>query len=104
MPLIEHQNVKSRLYNMFLKVEMARSHVRQVAITNAAGGRRSVQLPSAPSWRAPAAFDVANDAIRHSAAMVCAVNIGEKIFRDARASLIADGENSMLAIMAASRL
>lgn len=107
VPLIEHQNVKSRLYNMFLKVEMARSHVRQVAITNATqeGGVAFQHAVSAKLAGTHAAFDVANDAIQAFGGYgLCREYPVEKIFRDARASLIADGENSMLAIMAASRL
>ncbi|MEH6551699.1 MAG: acyl-CoA dehydrogenase family protein [Pseudomonadales bacterium] len=107
VPIIQHQNVKSRLYGMFLKVEMARSHVRQVAISNATqeGGVPFQYATGAKLAATQAAFDVANDAIQSFGGYgLCREYPVEKLFRDARASLIEDGENSMLAIMAASRL
>jgi alkylation response protein AidB-like acyl-CoA dehydrogenase len=107
VPIIEHQNVKSRLFSMFLKVETARSHVRQVAISNATreGGVPFQYAVSAKLAATQSSFDVANEAIQSLGGYgLCREYPIEKIFRDARASLIADGENSMLAIMAASRL
>lgn len=107
VPIIEHQNIKSRLYNMFLQVEMARSHVRQVAITNATqeGGVPFQYAVSAKLAGTQASFDVASEAIQVFGGYgLCREYPVEKLFRDGRAALIADGENSMLAIMAASRL
>jgi alkylation response protein AidB-like acyl-CoA dehydrogenase len=107
VPIIQHQNVKNRIFGMFQKVEAARSHVRRVAIADAAlpGGVPFQYAASAKVLATQTAFEVAHDAIQ-----VLGGNgltheyLAEKLFRDARASLIEDGENSMLGLMAASRL
>ena len=51
------------------------------------------------------AFEIAHDAIQTLGGNgLTHEYLAEKLFRDARASLIEDGENSMLGLMAASRL
>jgi alkylation response protein AidB-like acyl-CoA dehydrogenase len=63
------------------------------------------QAASAKVFVTQSAFEVASDAIQTFGAYgLCREYPIEKVFRDARASTIEDGENSMLAIMAASRL
>ncbi len=104
--IIEHQNVKSRLFRMFTQLESARSHIRRVAIAEATieGGVPFQYAASAKVLSTQAAFDIASDAIQLFGGNGLTREYPvEKIFRDARASLIEDGENSMLGLMAASR-
>lgn len=107
VPIIEHQSVKNRLFQMFMQLESARSHVRRVAIAEATvpGGVPFQYAASAKILATQTAFNLANDAIQLFGGNGLAREYPvEKLFRDARASLIEDGENSMLGLMAASRL
>lgn len=98
--IIRHQDVQRRLFHMARQVELARAMARRAAIYNS-------QIP-VPALQASimakvtgtrAAFDVASDAIQMLGGngVTNAYPI-EKIFRDARSSMIEDGCNEMLAI------
>lgn len=106
-PILQHQNVKSRIFAMFQKTEAARALVRRVAIADAtlAGGVPFQYAASVKVFATQAAFEVAHDAIQVLGGNgLSREYLAEKLFRDARAALIEDGENSMLGLMAASRL
>ncbi|MCG3171545.1 MAG: Cyclohex-1-ene-1-carbonyl-CoA dehydrogenase [Pseudomonadales bacterium] len=106
-PIIQHQNVKNRLFSMFQKVETARALARRVAIADAtqAGGVPFQYAAASKVYATQAAFEVAHDAIQTLGGNgLTHEYLAEKLFRDARSSLIEDGENSMLGLMAASRL
>jgi len=106
-PIIQHQNVKNRIFGMFQKVEAARALVRRVAMADAAlpGGVPFQYAASTKVFATQTAFEVAHDAIQVLGGNGLTREYpAEKLFRDARASLIEDGENSMLGLMAASRL
>ncbi len=105
VPIIQHQSVKARLFQMFMKLESTRSFVRQIAMTN------SVRMGTIPFQYASAskvlatqtAFELASEAIQMFGGNgLCREYPVEKIFRDARAGLIEDGENNMLGIVAAN--
>lgn len=105
VPIIQHQSVKTRLFNMFMKLESTRSHVRQVAIANYQRmGMIPFQYAAASKILATqTAFELASEAIQMFGGNgLCREYPVEKIFRDARAGLIEDGENNMLAIIAAN--
>ncbi len=105
--IIEHQNVKNRLFQMFMKLESARSHVRRVAIAEASieGGVPFQYAASAKVLATQTAFEIASDAVQLFGGNGLTREYPvEKIFRDARASTIEDGENSLLGLMAAARL
>ncbi|MBK6401976.1 MAG: acyl-CoA/acyl-ACP dehydrogenase [Rhodocyclaceae bacterium] len=107
VPIIQHQAVKVRLFDMFRKVEAARSHARRVAVANAVkpGGVPFQHAVSVKVLCTQTAFEVASDALQLFGGNGLTKEYPiEKLFRDARASLIEDGENGMLGIMAASRL
>lgn len=107
VPIIQHQAVKLRLFNMFQKVEVARSHARRVAVANAVkpGGVPFQHATSVKILCTQTAFEVASDALQLFGGNGLTREYPiEKLFRDARASLIEDGENGMLALMAGSRL
>lgn len=107
VPIIQHQAVKLRLFEMFRKVEAARSHARRVAVANAVkpGGIPFQYATSVKIQCTQTAFEVASDAIQIFGGNGLTREYPvEKLFRDARSSLIEDGENTMLALMGAARL
>lgn len=105
VPIIQHQNVKARMFRMFSRVEAARSLARRVAIEAAVSDIPFQYAAASKIFCTQTAFEVANDAVQIFGGNGLAREYPvEKLFRDARASLIEDGENDFLALMAASRL
>jgi alkylation response protein AidB-like acyl-CoA dehydrogenase len=109
-PIIEHQNIKLKLFDMFAGVEAARALSRQVMVYNfqqiAEAKPPALEYSVASKvFCTETAFRVASQAIQifggNGLSREYAV---EKLFRDARASMIQDGINETLAIGAASRL
>jgi len=109
-PIIEHQNVKLKLFEMFTSVEAARSLSRRVWMYNSTQ-RRNLQ-PQAIEYSIASkilstetAFRVASQAIQiFGGNGLTREYVIEKIFRDARAALIEDGVNESLALLGAGRL
>lgn len=106
-PIFEHQNIKLKLMKMFAMVEAARANARRMAIYN----RINLMTPSvahavaAKCLSTETAFTVASEAMQIFGGYGLAKEfIIEKIFRDARASMIEDGVNEALAIRAAEFL
>ena len=105
-PICEHQLVQIKLFDMFIKVESARALSRAVMIHNATA------LPPATYYSIAAkvyctnvAFEVASDAVQLFGGMGLSKElIVEKLFRDARASMIEDGCNEVLSLAAARQL
>jgi len=100
-PIFDHQNIKLKLFKMYKMVEAARSLARRTALHNA------VSAPSAPPAVASkvlsteTAFEVASEAIQIFGGNGLSKEYCiEKIFRDARASMIEDGVNESLALAA----
>ena len=105
VPIIRHQSVKARLFRMFTKVEAARSLARRVAVEAAASDIPFQHAAASKIFCTQTAFDVASDAVQIFGGNGLSREYPvEKLFRDARASLIEDGENDFLGLMAASRL
>ncbi len=107
VPIIEHQNVKLKLFNMFQMVEAARCLNRAVSRYN----REKMPLGSMKHAIASkilsteTAFKVASEAITIFGGYGLAKEYPvEKMFRDARASMIEDGVNEVLAIGGAEDL
>ena len=98
--IIRHQNVKYRLFHMFRKVEAARALVRRVAEYNATASRPALQGSIASKVNATqAAFEVASEALQiFGGNGLTREYPAEKLLRDARACLIADGCNEVLAM------
>jgi len=104
--ICEHQLVQDRLFRMFRKVEAARALSRAASIYN-----RST-VPPATEYSIAAkvestqtAFDVASDAIQLMGGYGLSQEFHvEKLFRDARASMIEDGANEVLGLAAARRI
>jgi acyl-CoA dehydrogenase len=100
LPIIRHQSVASRLFHMFRKVEAARALAHRVVHYNFTAPQPSLHAAmTAKVTATQTAFEVANDALQ----IFCGNGLTreypiEKIWRDARASLIEDGCNEVLAI------
>jgi len=102
VPIVQHQAVAMKLFHMHRKVEASRALARRVSIFNA-----TAAVPSLPSAMAAkitgtqTAFEVTHDAVQlfGGNGMTREYPV-EKLFRDARASLIEDGCNDLLALKA----
>jgi acyl-CoA dehydrogenase len=106
VPIFQHQNVKARLFSMYRKVEAARALARRVAIANATAATPALQGAIASKITATqTAFEVASEAIQiFGGAGMSREYPVEKLLRDARASMIEDGCNELLAIKGGSQL
>lgn len=105
-PIIRHQNVKYRLFHMFRKIEAARALVRRVATYNATAPEAALQGSiSAKVTATQHAFEVASEAVQMFGGNGLTKEYPvEKLLRDARAMLIADGCNEVLALKGGSLL
>jgi alkylation response protein AidB-like acyl-CoA dehydrogenase len=99
-PIIRHQNVQYRLFHMFRKVEAARALVRRAGEYNANAAQPALQGSiGAKVTATQTAFEVASDALQIFGGNGLTKEYPmEKLLRDARACLIADGCNEMLAL------
>jgi acyl-CoA dehydrogenase len=114
VPIIEHQQIKLKLFEMFRKTEAARSLNRRVVAYNtahnpalgaAAGSFPAVQYAIASKVTSTqTAFEVASEALQVFGGNGLSREYPiEKQLRDARASLIEDGCNEVLALHAAEK-
>lgn len=99
-PIIRHQDVARRLFHMLRKVEAAQALTRRVARFNNLSSVPALQAAMLAKVTATEhAFEVASDAIQMFGGNGLTREYPvEKIFRDARASMIEDGCNQILAI------
>lgn len=106
VPIIEHQNIKLKLFDMFMKVEMARAYVRRLSAFNGAAPPGSLHHAIAGKiFCTNTSFEVASEAIQIFGGNGLSKEYPiEKIFRDARASMIEDGVNESLALAGAAHL
>jgi alkylation response protein AidB-like acyl-CoA dehydrogenase len=100
VPIIEHKNIQLKIFEMFMKVESARSLARQMYFFNAYNETNSMLHTMAGKWMSTeVAFQVASEAIQiHGGNGLSREYPIEKIFRDARAAMIEDGVNESLAL------
>ena len=106
VPIIEHQNIRLKLFKMFTMVEAARAAARRMTMYNAVN-----QPPSAAHavackcFSTETAFQVASEAIQILGGYGLTREYPiEKMFRDARASMIEDGVNETLSLAAVEYL
>jgi alkylation response protein AidB-like acyl-CoA dehydrogenase len=106
VPIIQHQSVKARLFTMYRKVEAARALSRRVSLYNAGSEMPALEAAIASKVTSTqTAFEVASDALQiFGGAGTSQEYPIEKIFRDARVSMIEDGCNEVLGLVAADRL
>ncbi len=102
----QHQNVKYRLFHMFRQVEVSRAMARRAYLYNHTATAPALQGSIAAKVTATqTAFDVASMAIQLFGGNGLTREYPvEKLLRDARASMIEDGCNEMLAIKGGARL
>lgn len=101
VPIIRHQQVRYRLFQMFRKLEAARALNRRVLRYNALNPESSALQGSIASkiTSTQTAFELASEAIQILGGAGLAREFPvEKLLRDARASLIEDGCNEALAL------
>jgi acyl-CoA dehydrogenase len=98
--IIGHQNVRYRIFHMFRKVEAARALVRRASEYNATASQAALQGSIAAKITATQnAFEVASEAVQIFGANGLTREYPvEKLLRDSRAGLIADGCNEVLAL------
>lgn len=100
VPLAEHKNIKIKLFNMFKVVESVRLFARQAAESDVLKYAVAAKIHCTE-----AAFQVANEALQIFGGSGLAKEYTiEKIFRDARVSMIEDGVNETLALAMADDL
>lgn len=105
-PIAGHQILQKKLFDMFLKVETARAYSRAVVeycfTTIPAPLAYAV---SAKVYATQAAFEVAHDALQTFGGYGLTKEYPiEKIFRDARASMLEDGSSEVLALIGAANI
>ena len=105
-PITEHQLVQKKLFDMYTKVVTARQLSRTALKYNNGTFPPATFLSIVSKvYCTQAALDVASDAIQlHGGYGLAKEFIVEKFFRDARASLIEDGSNDVLALAAARQI
>ncbi len=106
-PIAEHQLVQSKLFGMFARYRQALALSRSVmvGISELGGIGGLAHAISSKVTCTDAAFSVASDAVQvyGGTGMVRGLLV-EKLLRDARASLIEDGVNDFLGLVAARQL
>lgn len=106
VPIIEHQSVKARIFSMYRRVEAAIALNRRVALYNALSETPSLEAAIMTKVTSTqTAFDVASDALQIFGGNGISKEYPiEKMFRDARISMIEDGCNEILGLIAATRM
>lgn len=106
VPIIEHQSVKTRIFNMYKKVVASRALAYSVVLRNDTSEQPALAAAiAAKTVATQAAFDVASDALQIFGGNGISREYPiEKIFRDARISMIEDGCNEVLGLTGAGRL
>jgi alkylation response protein AidB-like acyl-CoA dehydrogenase len=105
VPIFEHQSVKSRLFEMFRKVEAARALNRRVVTYNAVNPPQLQYAIASKVTSTNTAFEVTSAALQiYGGNGLSREYPIEKLMRDARASMIEDGCNEVLGLAAAERL
>lgn len=105
LPIARHQAVKLKLFRMFQQTEAARALARRVFVYNASRPPLLEYAIASKTFCTQTAFDVAHTAVQIFGGNGLSREYPvEKLLRDARASLIEDGCNDMLGLVAADKL
>jgi alkylation response protein AidB-like acyl-CoA dehydrogenase len=106
VPISTHQLVQKKLFDMFVKVESARQLSRATIMYNHGAFPPGTQYSiSSKVFCTQTAFEVASDAVQlHGGYGLTKEMLVEKLFRDARASMIEDGSNDILSLTAAQKI
>ena len=107
-PIIEHQAVQVKLFDMFRKVEASRQLARAAFIynwSNLPPKRSFVHAIAAKTFATQTALEVTNDAINIFGALGLTNEVPvEKFFRDARTIMICDGPSDSLTLQGGYRI
>jgi alkylation response protein AidB-like acyl-CoA dehydrogenase len=105
-PIAEHQAVQLKLMDMFIKVEASRQLSRAAMVYNQTTSPPATQYSIASKvFCTQSAFSVASEAVQvHGGYGLAKEMLVEKLFRDARASMIEDGTNEVLSLAAARKI
>ncbi len=97
-PIIKHQTVRLRLFNLWQKVETCRALAHRVFNYNySSNGPHLLSSVTSKTYVTDTAFDVASEALQIFGGNGLTKEYPiERIMRDARASMIEDGENNVL--------
>jgi acyl-CoA dehydrogenase len=105
VPIFQHQNVKLRLFEMFRKVQAARTLSRQAVMYNSTNPPKLQMAVASKVTSTNTAFEVASSALQIFGGNGLSREYPvEKLMRDARASMIEDGCNDLLSLVAAESL
>jgi len=103
--IVQHQGVQARLFDMFIQVEAALSLSRAVSMYNKRGNPSLHHSIASKKLCSETAFQVSSAAIQIFGGYGLSKDFAiEKIFRDARAAMIEDGVNELLALQGAAIL
>lgn len=96
-PIIEHQSIALKLFNMFTQIETARAYSRRVSRHNAVNPPGSaVHALSSKVYCTEAAFKVASEAMQILGGYGTSTEYPvEKMFRDARVGMIGEENNAL---------
>jgi len=102
-PLCEHLTVQKKLFEMFSKVEISRAYSRAALQYNLSTSPPKTQYSiAAKVFATQSAFEVTSEALQILRGNGLSKEYPiEKLFRDARAGMIEDGSNDILALAAA---
>jgi alkylation response protein AidB-like acyl-CoA dehydrogenase len=105
-PIAEHQLVQKKLFDMFTKVETARAISRAASVYSAGAQPPQTHYAVASKvYCTEAAFQVASDALQLFGGYgLCKDMLVEKLFRDARASMMEIGTNEILSLVGARQI
>ena len=105
VPIFEHQSVRARLFDMFVKVEAARALAWRAMLYNATNPPLVQYSIASKVMATSTAFEVASMAVQIFGGNGLSREYpAEKLLRDARASMIEDGCNEVLSLVGAARL
>jgi alkylation response protein AidB-like acyl-CoA dehydrogenase len=105
VPIASHQLVQKRLFDMFTRLESARALSRLANRRLASGQPTTHYSIAAKTYCTQAALDLASEAVQTFGGLGLAKGmLVEMLYRDARASLIEDGANEVLALAGARYL
>jgi alkylation response protein AidB-like acyl-CoA dehydrogenase len=104
-PIVRHQNVKLKLFEMFRSFEASRALARRVFVYNATQPPLLEYSIASKTFCTQAAFEAANAAVQIFGGNGLSREYPvEKLLRDARAALIEDGCNDILSLVGADKL
>jgi alkylation response protein AidB-like acyl-CoA dehydrogenase len=100
-PIIEHPTVKIKLFDMFCKVESSRQLSRATFVYNRTAKKPALEYGiAAKTFASQAALEVTSDAIQILGGIGISKDyLVEKLFRDARTTLICDGSDDILTLV-----